>query len=117
MDSNFNSNPNLPDNIQLLFDIFKRSKISLNDYYETCTYISVETCNNQNVIDKMPFWLFNNYLIYLKKILTKKNESDGGGNSEMNPQKQYSNMMGQSKNMYKNFASQQNISGYKNKFK
>lgn len=90
--------PNLPNNISSLIEIYLRSKIDLNDYQRTCAYISIETTNNQNSINNMPFWIFNNYLVYVNKILEEKN---GGDKGNEDAQKQYSSMMSQSKNMYR----------------
>ncbi|MCK9415657.1 hypothetical protein M0Q97_03240 [Candidatus Dojkabacteria bacterium] len=55
----------------------------------------------------MPFWIFNNYLVYLKEIINEKNKTDNNGNEDTN--KQYSNMMNQSKSMYNSFGNKFNF--------
>lgn len=44
-------------------------------FYETATKISIETSNNQEVIDNMPYFVFNNYMVYYNRIKEKEAEN------------------------------------------
>lgn len=98
---------NFPNRLKILIGIYLRSKIDLNDYQESCAFISTETSNNQDSINKMPFWVFNNYLVHLKKIIEEKNKTNNGGGEDT--KEQYSNMMSQSKNMYRSMGNKFNF--------
>jgi hypothetical protein len=84
--------------------IYKQSIVNQDDYYKTCTLISFKTANNQDIIDKMPFYVFNNFMIYLKDIMEEENNSNGGGNNtadglKSDASKQLGSTMGKAKAM------------------
>lgn len=59
--------------------------------------ISYKTSNTQDVIDNMPFYIFNNFVIYLNEIIDEENKkSNGDSNGQDSPNdmmKSASNMM------------------------
>lgn len=55
------------------FDLYKKCKIDLQDFYESCVLLSYKTSNSQTEIEKMPFWKFNNLMVGLDKILKHEN--------------------------------------------
>lgn len=58
--------------------VYKQSIINMDDYYRTSTIISYKTSNNQEIIDNMPYFVFNNFMVYLNEIIEKEN----GGKSD-----------------------------------
>ena len=64
----------------LLRFIYAQSIIDLPNYYKTCTLISYKTSNNQEQLDKMPFYIFNNFTIYLNEIVEEENKGQKGNN-------------------------------------
>jgi hypothetical protein len=38
----------------------------------------MKTSNNQQIIEKMPFYVFNNFMVYYNRITEKENSSSGG---------------------------------------
>ena len=87
--------------IDLLVNIYKQSIINIEDYYQTCTYIAAKTSNNQSEVNKMPFYVFNNHMIYLQKILEAENGDGKGGSedSQQSAQKTMASSMSQAKSM------------------
>lgn len=74
------------------------------DFYETCTFISVETSNNQQACEQMPFYIFNNYTKFLTNILEKKNKAENGENGSTDVNEMKNNMFSQSKAQLKSFV-------------
>ncbi len=58
----------------------------------------MKSSNNQEDCEKMPFWVFNNYLVYFDEFLEK--ESGEGGNQE-DASKTMSDTMASAKSMMK----------------
>lgn len=82
----------------LIEHIYKNSKIDLELHGKTCALISMESSNNQESIDKMEYWYYNNYVNYFYEHLNK-------GKTNENPENQneeFTNQMESAKNMYKN---------------
>lgn len=50
----------------------------MDDYYRTSTIISYKTSNNQEIIDNMPYYVFNNFMVYLNEIIEKENGGKSG---------------------------------------
>ncbi len=80
----------------LLTFIFKQSIISQQDYYKTCVLISYKTSNNQSEIDKMPFYIFNNFIGFLNEIIEEENKSNTNDNDSSS-----GDMMKSANNMFK----------------
>lgn len=80
----------------LLTFIFRQSIISQQDYYKTCVLISYKTSNNQSEIDKMPFYVFNNFVGFLNEIIEEENKSNTNDNDSPG------DMMKSASNMFKN---------------
>jgi hypothetical protein len=84
--------------------IYNNSKISVSDFYKSCCFISYKTSNNQHEIEKMPFYVFNNFNIYLNDIL--KAENKGSGDSEnTSPEDQFNKMQSSAKSNFKSMSS------------
>lgn len=81
----------------LLTFIFRQSIISQQDYYKTCVLISYKTSNNQSEIDKMPFYVFNNFVGFLNEIIEEENKSNTNDNDSPG-----GDMMKSASNMFKN---------------
>lgn len=62
--------------------IFKQSIIDIAEYYKTCVLISYKTANSQQQIDDMPFYVFNNFVVYLNEIIEEENKSENGNGNE-----------------------------------
>lgn len=102
MDNIENPKPEIPD---FFIKLYKESKISLEDYERACMVITYKTSDNQDVIDRMPFYRFNNRLIILGEMLEsesgKKNDGDGSSEEQNSPQNQFKETMGNAKSMMK----------------
>lgn len=80
--------------------IYSQSVIDLKSFYKTCTLIAYKTSNNQEQLEKMPYYIFNNFTIYLNEIVDEENKKSGGDDSDA------SGMMGNAnKMMSSNMAS------------
>lgn len=64
--------------------IYSQSIIDLNNFYKTCTLIAYKTSNNQEQLDKMPYYIFNNFTSYLNEIVEEENKNQGGDNNSGN---------------------------------
>lgn len=109
------SDPNLVEHIspikQLLDikEIYRKSIIDWNEFYEARMVLMVRTANNTSVINKMPFHEFTSNIKFLNKYIESENKSKNGENPEeqshtdaMNNMKQQSsNMMKDAKNNFK----------------
>jgi hypothetical protein len=84
-------------NSELLINIYLHSVIDQENYYQNCAFISSESSNSQKDIENMEFYVFNNYLIYLHKLLEEKN-SDGKNKDDQ----EQNNPMGQAAKMQQN---------------
>jgi len=98
------SNFDKPDDIHFptITDLYQRSKINLEEFYESCVLISYKTSNTQTEIEKMPFWKVNNIIIGLEKIIKSENgdskENNNNNQNEENPyMKQAQQMFNQAK--------------------
>lgn len=78
---------------KLLCLIYKQSIISLHDYYLTSVAISEISSNNQSVIDKMEFWVFNNYMPLHNEVEKLKEGKKSGDNSSDDITKKYNESM------------------------
>ena len=85
----------------LLSFIYKFSIISIDKYYETSAYISMKTSNSQHDIDKMEFYVFNNYMVYLEKMIEAENGKNTGEGENSEASQQFNNSMRQAKSMIK----------------
>ncbi len=88
--------------------IYGQSIIDLNSFYKTCTLIAYKTSNNQQQLDSMPYYIFNNFTSYLNEIVEEENKKQGGddssgGNMMQNANKMMSNQMTSAKSMMGGF--------------
>ncbi len=87
--------------------IYSQSIIDLNSFYKTCTLIAYKTSNNQEQLDKMPYYIFNNFTTYLNEIVEEENKKSGGdGDNDMmgNANKMMSSQMASAKSMMSGFS-------------
>lgn len=100
MDNIENPKPEIPD---FFIKLYKESKISLEDYERACMVITYKTSDNQDVIDRMPFYRFNNRLIILGEMLESESgdKKNDGSDSDESPQNQFKKTMGNAKSMMK----------------
>lgn len=67
----------------ILSFIFRHSKIpNLDDLYKSMTLIAYKTSNNFEISENLPYYLFANSIEYVKEIMEKENNSEGGKGSE-----------------------------------
>jgi hypothetical protein len=64
--------------------------------------ISYKTSNNQTEIEKMPFYVFNNFQVYLTDIIESENKGSGG--SKENAEGEFSRMQSQAKSNFKGMS-------------
>jgi hypothetical protein len=83
--------------------IYNNSRINISDFYKSCCMISYKTSNNQSEIEKMPFYVFNNFNIYLTEIIEAENKGSGG--SKENAEGEFANMQQQAKSNMKSMQS------------
>lgn len=100
MDNIENPKPEIPD---FFIKLYKESKISLEDYERACMVITYKTSDNQDVIDRMPFYRFNNRLIILGEMIESESgdKKNDGSDSDESPQNQFKETMGNAKSMMK----------------
>lgn len=82
--------------------IYSQSAVDLNNHYKTCTLIAYKTSNNQEQLDKMPYYIFNNFTSYLNEIVEEENKKQGGGDggdAMGNANKMLSGQMNSAKSM------------------
>jgi hypothetical protein len=94
-------------NFDLFSVIYYQSILNRDDYDKTCAWISFKTCNNQQIIDNMPYYVFNNYMVHLNEIIEKENAGNGSSDSDSmqnNAQKQFSSSMRNAKSMMPNIS-------------
>lgn len=77
----------------LLRFVYNQSIIDLSNYYKTCTLISYKTSNNQEQLDKMPFYVFNNFTVYLNEIVEEENKGQSGDGKDSSGMMQNANKM------------------------
>jgi hypothetical protein len=108
------SEKNLTPNSPLLTSIYLQSKINLDDYYKTCAIMASESSNNQQIIDKLEYYVFNNLMVYFKEIVESKSEKteNNGENPQTTAQNQLSSTMKSAKSMMK--PNMSNFKSFKN---
>lgn len=88
-----------------LVDIYKLSKIDIAEYERACTLLEYKTGTNQDILDKLAFYRFNNKMIFLNEIIEQENKNNGAENqdenSPNNPKSMADNMMRQAKSNMK----------------
>ena len=88
--------------IKLFEYIYLNSIIGQEEYYEISTLISYKTSNNQEIINRMPFYVFNNFQVFLTKLMEKEANGNGeGNNTQETMQNTMGQTMGQTKSMFK----------------
>lgn len=100
LDNIQNPLPTIPD---FYVKLYIESKISLEDFERSCMIITYKTSDNQDIIDNMPFYRFNNRLIILGEMLDAENGKKPGENSDNqeNPNNAFKETMGNAKSMMK----------------
>lgn len=68
--------------IELFEFIYKQSIVSQHDYYQACSFASFKTSNNQNILETLPYYVFNNNMIFLNEFIESENSSNGGKDSD-----------------------------------
>jgi hypothetical protein len=65
----------------------------------------MKTSNNQSIIDKMEFYVFTNFLIYLDEFIKKENSDENSDGEKQNEvTEQYKRQMNKTKaDMFKNY--------------
>lgn len=67
----------------LILLLYKQSKIpSLDDHYSTMARICYTTHISQVELNSMEFWEYNNFAVYLTKIIEEENKRNGSGGTE-----------------------------------
>jgi len=91
--------------IKLFEYIYLNSIIGQEEYYEISALISYKSSNNQAIINEMPFYVFNNYQVFLTKLMKREANEDENKDGN-NPQEMMQNTMGQAMNQTKSMFKQ-----------
>ena len=78
--------------IKLFNFIYTQSKIPQLDYYKTCAMIAYKSHNSQTDVEKMEYYVFNNYMSFMNEFIESENKSDGKTGEET-PQETAQNTM------------------------
>lgn len=62
--------------IDLTQEIFRQSIIPVQEFYKMCVMISYKTANTQSEVERMPYYVFNNFVAYLNEIIEEENKSE-----------------------------------------
>ena len=65
-------------NSDLYLGIYSASIISQEEHYYNCALLSYKTHNSQRDLDNLEYYVFNNLLVYLTKIVDQENGSKQG---------------------------------------
>ena len=65
----------------LLTYIYRKSIVPQKDFYKTCALISYKTSNSQSEIEQMPYYVFNNFVVFLNEIIEEENNGKSGENN------------------------------------
>lgn len=71
--------------LYLLEYVYRQSIVSVKDYYKTCVTIAYKTSNSQSEIDAMPYYQFNNFVVFLNEIIEEENKGSENGEGENTP--------------------------------
>lgn len=77
----------------------------LDGFYENCTLMAIKTCNNQDVIDNMPFWKYIKLQKALNKYLDAEAKQNGANTDSDNMQGHMDNMKSSTTGMMNNMKS------------
>lgn len=64
--------------IKLFEFIYKQSIVGQEAYYKTCMFAAYKTSNNQDILERMPYFVFNNSSIFLNEFIDIENKGEGG---------------------------------------
>lgn len=85
---------------QTLQMLYFNSIIDRKEFDKACAWVSYKTCNNLDVINKMPYYAFNNHLIFLKEIIEEESKQQGNEeNSNQDVSQNFNSLMRQGKSM------------------
>lgn len=97
----------IPKNFPNLNDFYKMSIIkNLDEFYENCMLMSIKSSNNQDIIDKLPFFKYVKLQKALDKYLEAEAKQNGANTGNENEE---------AKNQMEGFK--QNTSGMMNQMK
>ena len=82
--------------------IYSQSIINLEDHYENCARLSHAVHESQKDIDALEYYVFNNRLIYISKIIDEQNAQT---NQEGDTNDQYQSMKNDMQKHQKNMTS------------
>lgn len=91
-------------NSDLYVGIYKASIISQEEHYYNCAILSYKTHNSQQDLDNLEYYVFNNLLVYLTKIVDQENGSKQGEDVG-DPQGRFTDMQKNVSNMQKSMMS------------
>lgn len=61
-----------------LSDLYALSKIDIETYEKSCVLLEYKTGTNQEVLDNLPFYRFNNKMIFLNQIIEEEKKTENG---------------------------------------
>lgn len=65
-----------------IIEIYKKSIISVEEFYRNCLIVSYKTANTQYDCERMEYWKFNNMLVFLDEIVSKENGDSPSGDQQ-----------------------------------
>lgn len=85
--------------------IYRSSIISQEEHYNNCAILTYKTHNSQRDLDNLEYYVFNNLLVYLTKIIDEENGKKEGEEDNQNANDQFASMQKNISNMQKSMMS------------
>ena len=85
--------------------IYRSSIISQEEHYHNCAILTYKTHNSQRDLDNLEYYVFNNLLVYLTKIIDEENGKKEGEEDNQNANDQLTSMQKNISNMQKSMMS------------
>lgn len=85
----------------ILKNIYIQSIVDIDDHYFNCARLSYICYESQKDIDNLEYYVFNNKLIYISKIIDEQNEGQDGNKAT----ETYEGMKGDMKKLQKSMMS------------
>ena len=83
----------------ILKNIYGQSIVDIEDHYFNCARLSYAVHESQKDIDNLEYYVFNNKLIYISKIIDEQNEGQEGDKASETYEGMKSDMKKHQKNM------------------
>lgn len=85
-------------NFSIISRVYNASIIDIDNFYETVTYISMNSSNNYDTIMNMPYWVFRNFMVHYNNIKERENKAQEGSTTSSDMLEQQKSMFSSSMN-------------------